>query len=127
MRDAPWIAIAGALGALSRWGVSSLVNRHLGERLAWGTLTVNVVGSLVLGVMMQVGMSSETFPRALRVALTVGFLGAFTTFSTFSYETYRYVENGAWGTALVNVLANLIPGLIAAWAGLALGRVIVGS
>jgi fluoride exporter len=127
VRDALWIAIAGALGALSRYGVSSLVNRHFGERLAWGTLTVNIAGSLLLGLLMQVGMSSEAIPKSLRMALTVGFLGAFTTFSTFSYETYRYVENGAWGTAAVNVVANVIPGLIAAAAGLALGRVIVGS
>lgn len=127
MREAFWIAIAGALGALSRYGISSLANRYFGDRLAWGTLTVNVVGSLLLGMLMHVGMASNAMPKPLRLALTVGFLGAFTTFSTFSYETYRYVENGSWGTALVNVLANVIPGLLAAWLGLVLGRMIVGG
>ena len=127
MREALWIAVAGALGALSRYGVSTLVNRHFGDRLAWGTLTVNVVGSLLLGMLMHIGLASNVMPKPLRMAVTVGFLGAFTTFSTFSYETFRYVESGAWGTALINVLANLIPGLLAAWLGLALGRMIVGG
>lgn len=126
MRDAFLIAIAGALGALSRWGVSTVVNRHLGERLAWGTLMVNVLGSFVLGVLVQVGMSSEAIPKSIRLAATVGFLGAFTTFSTFSYETFRYVDSGAWGTATVNVLANVVPGLLAVWAGLAVGRALAG-
>ena len=65
--------------------------------------------------------------KGARLALTVGFLGAFTTFSTFSYETFRYLDNGSWGTALVNVLANLIPGLLAVWAGMALGRLLVAG
>lgn len=127
MREVVWIAVAGALGALSRYGVSTLANRWLGDRLAWGTLTVNILGSLLLGMLMHIGMSSDLVPKPMRMALTVGFLGAFTTFSTFSYETFRYLQNGAFGTALINVVANVVPGLLAAWLGLVIGRAIVGA
>jgi CrcB protein len=126
-RDLLWIALAGALGALSRYGLSTFIHRRFGDGMAWGTLTVNVLGSLALGLIVQIGLSSDALPKGARLALTVGFLGAFTTFSTFSYETFRYLDNGSWGTALVNVLANLIPGLLAVWAGMALGRLLVAG
>ncbi len=124
-RELVWIALAGAIGALSRYGLSTFVHRRFGDGMAWGTLTVNVLGSLVLGLIVQVGLSSDVLPKGARLALTVGFLGAFTTFSTFSYETFRYLENGSWGTAAANVFGNLVPGLLAVWAGMALGRLLV--
>lgn len=122
-----YIAIAGALGALSRWGISVAGQTLLGGPFAWGTLIANVLGCFLLGFLMHVGLVSDKIPPALRTALAVGFLGALTTFSTFSYETVKYLENGSWTLALTNIGANLGLGLIATIAGLMLGRLLFGA
>jgi CrcB protein len=119
------IAAMGAFGAVARYAVSGWAYRFLGDRMAWGTLAVNVLGSFLLGVLMTAGLQSSALPRLWRVALGVGFLGAFTTYSTFSYETVRYLEQGAYMTAVTNVGLNLIVGLFAAGLGLAFGRLVM--
>ncbi len=121
------LAIAGAAGTVSRYVVSGWAYRLLGERFAFGTLAVNVVGCFLLALVMQVALVSDAVPRSLRLALTVGFLGAFTTFSTFGYETLRYLEDGAWLLATANVAANLIVGLSACWAGLLAANALTGG
>ncbi|RMF20026.1 MAG: fluoride efflux transporter CrcB, partial [Deltaproteobacteria bacterium] len=121
------LAVGGALGTLSRYAVSGWAYRLLGERLAYGTLVVNVAGCFLLAFIMQVGLTTDALPRTLRLAVTVGFLGAFTTFSTFGYETMRYLEDGAWLLAAANAGANLFIGLAACWAGLAVANVITGG
>lgn len=126
MREVLAIAAMGALGAVSRYAVSGYMYRVFGERLAWGTLAVNVLGSFFLGVLMVVGFQSSALPSVWRVGLGIGFLGAFTTYSTFSYETVRYLEQGAWGSALSNVALNLVLGLAAAAIGLAFGKLVMG-
>lgn len=127
MREALFIAGMGAAGALARYWLSGQAYRWFGVGLPYGTLVVNVLGSLLLGFLMHVGLTTDLVPRALRTALATGFLGAFTTYSTFAYETVRYVEDGAWGLAALNVAANLVLGLGAAVGGLALGRLLVGG
>jgi len=87
-------------------------------------LTVNLIGCFFIGFIMQAGVNSSIIPRGLRLPLTVGFLGAFTTFSTFSYETLGYMEKGAWPTAGLNVLMNVVPGIIAAFLGVWLARTV---
>ena len=122
-----WIAMAGALGALCRCGVSRMSQRFLGEQFAWGTLIVNVIGCFLLGFLMHFGLSSDKLSAEARTAMTVGFLGALTTFSTFSYETACFIENGNWTAATLNILANLIIGLVATFGGLALARTLLGG
>src|SRR4030095_9553432 len=100
------LTVAGALGTRSRWAVSGWAYRLFGERFPYGTLLVNVIGCLLIGVVMEVSLLTDLLPPAWRVALTIGFLGGFTTFSTFGYETLRYLEDGAWWPALANVGAN---------------------
>jgi len=121
------LAFAGALGSLGRYALSGLTYRLLGNGFAWGTFAVNVLGCFMLGFTMQLGLSSEAIPRTLRVAVTVGFLGAFTTFSTFGYETTRYLEDGAWMLALTNVGASVIVGLLSTWLGLTAARAALGG
>ncbi len=121
------LAVAGALGTLSRYAVSGWAYRLLGERLAYGTLVVNVAGCFVLALVMQVALATDALPRTLRLAATVGFLGAFTTFSTFGYETVRYLEDGAWLLAAANAGANLFGGLAACWVGLIVANAITGG
>jgi len=98
--------------------------RALGERFPHGTLIVNVVGCLLLGFLLSVG--DAHLGREARVALGTGFLGSFTTFSTFGVETVRLVERGDWGAALLNVGLNVVVGLACAGVGMALARRLVG-
>jgi len=122
-----WIAMAGALGALCRWWISRAGYALLGGNFAWGTLIANVIGCFLLGFLMHFGLVSDKLSAPARTALTVGFLGALTTFSTFSYETVCYVEDGNWIAAAVNVSVNLIIGLAATVGGLALARTLFGG
>lgn len=121
------IAAAGAAGALCRWGISRAGYALLGANFAWGTLIANIIGCFLLGFLMHFGMVSDKLSATARTALTVGFLGALTTFSTFSYETVCYVEDGNWIAAATNLSANLIIGLAATFAGLALARTLFGG
>ena len=120
------IAIGGALGAVSRYGVNLACARWLGDHFAFGTLVVNVVGCFLLGMLAPLG--SAEFARWNAVthsAATVGFLGALTTFSTFGFETARYIENTQHGAAMANVGANLLLGMAAVYLGLTVGRWLV--
>jgi len=127
MREMLVLALSGAAGTLARWGLSGAMYRLLGERFPYGTLAVNVVGCVLLGAGMETALLTDALPRALRVPLAAGFLGAFTTFSTFGYETMRYVEDGAWSLAGINIVANLVLGLGATWLGFVTARVGFGG
>jgi CrcB protein len=124
--QALYLFIAGGLGALGRYGLSGLAQR-IGAGFPWGTLAVNVLGSLTLGFIMQIGLSTDVIPREVRIAATVGFLGAFTTFSTFSFETARYLEDGVWSTGLLNIISNVVLCIAAALLGMFLGRTATGG
>lgn len=117
----PWIALGGALGAVARFGVSLAAARALGPSLPWGTFLVNVLGSICLGALMEASLQAEWSPQ-LKVLLTTGFLGAFTTFSTFSVETVRLVERGDLGFALGSVLGNGVLGIGGAFLGILAAR-----
>ncbi len=119
-----FISIAGALGAVSRYGLSSLVHRVMGKNFAWGTLTVNVAGCLIIGFLFDWMLNADTISPSLRLALTVGFLGAFTTFSAFSYETLEFANRGMWGMAGLNVAANVVLGVFAVVLGLGIGKAV---
>jgi CrcB protein len=116
------IAVAGALGALARYGLEGLVSRRNPGAFPWGTFAVNVSGAFVLGLLFTVLTEHLAVAPWLRVATTVGFLGAYTTFSTFSLETYRLIEDGAIGLAVVNAAGSVAAGLLAVYGGIVLGR-----
>jgi CrcB protein len=127
LREIIYIAVAGSIGALSRYYMSGLVHRLFGDSFPYGTLAVNFIGSFLIGLIMQISLSTDLVPQNLRLALTVGFLGAFTTFSTFSYETIRYFEDGAWLAGGANILANVVLGIIAVIIGIFVGRTMLGG
>lgn len=119
------IALGGALGALGRHFVGSLMLHWLGTSFPWGTLAVNVFGSFVMGALVETMALVWSPSQELRALLTVGFLGAFTTFSTFSLDFYVVLQRGEIGLASIYLLASVsfsIGGLIA---GLAVMRVIL--
>ncbi len=121
------IAAFGAAGAVSRYALSGWVYRWTGESFPSGTLAVNLVGCFALGIIAHIGQTTDLIAESHRPALTIGFLGAFTTFSTFGYETFRQLEGGLWGAALLNIGANVLVGLFAVWAGIAVARGLVGG
>jgi len=122
MRTVVAIAVAGALGALARYGLEGLVSRRLPGAFPWGTFVVNVSGAFVLGFVFTVMTEQLTVAPWIRGAITIGFVGAYTTFSTFSFETYRLVEDGAVGIAAANALGSIAAGLGAVYLGVVSGR-----
>ena len=122
------IAIGGAAGALSRYGVGQAA-RRLGAEFPWGTLCVNLTGSFLIGLIAGVQMHvSDSQRMRLVMALGItGFLGAFTTFSAFSLESVSLVRNDKFMLAGANVLANCAFGVLLAFAGFWASRYIVGA
>lgn len=117
------IALAGAAGALARYGLDGLVASRA-RAFPWGTFVVNMTGSLLLGFAFTLLTERYRVDPWLRSAITIGFLGAYTTFSTLSLETYRLFEDGAYGLAFANALGSLAGGLLALYVGVVLGRVL---
>jgi len=113
------VAAGGALGAVTRYGLSALMARLLGTGFPWGTLLVNVVGSFALGYLAMAWTTRPT-PEAVRAVWTVGFLGALTTFSTFSVEAIALLQDSHYGRAGLYVIGSVLLALVAASLGLAL-------
>ncbi len=120
------ICAGGAIGTGARYLISVWSARQFGTGFPFGTLIVNIGGSFLLGLLMHVGTSSEVMPPTLRLALTTGVMGGFTTYSTFNYETTAYLRDGAWLLAATNVAMTLIACVTAGLLGAAAGRWIVG-
>jgi fluoride exporter len=116
------IALFGALGCLTRYWLSGWVYSWAGRVFPWGTLVVNVVGAFFIGLTMEFALRSTLISPTLRIALTIGFLGGLTTFSTFSYETFRLLEEGAFISATVNVLSSVLVCLVFTWFGIFAAR-----
>ena len=121
MTPLAWAAfvVAGAVGAPLRYVVDGFVAERVSGAFPWGTWLINVSGSFVLGVLTGLALY-HGLPRTPKLVLGTGFCGAFTTFSTFSYETVRLVEEGDVDDAVRNVAATVAAGLAAAAAGMAL-------
>lgn len=116
------IAAGGAIGSVLRYGVGNMVTRVSGTGFPWGTLTVNALGSLLFGLLAFWLMERFPAESALRSFLLVGLLGAFTTFSTFSWETLGLLQHGELLRAMLNVLGSVVLCVALAFAGLQLGR-----
>ena len=115
-----FLAVGGAAGTLARYGLGGLL-QPAGSTFPWGTLVVNVTGSFALGFLMRWLLGSGVATPELRAALTVGFCGAFTTMSTFSYETIALLEDGQSLRAAAYVAGTLGASLVGVFSGLALG------
>ena len=118
------IAIGGGLGSIARFAVSREMVNLFGNYLPYGTLSVNVAGSLALGLFAEVFLDRPEIGSAIRLGLTVGFLGAFTTFSTFSYESLQLMMNGEVWRAIFNVVLNAFACIGMCYVGVQLARMI---
>jgi CrcB protein len=122
-----WVCLGGAFGSGARYLLSGWLAERLGPAFPYGTFAVNVLGSFLLAVLMHVGLASAALSPTLRIALGTGVLGGFTTYSTFSYETFVYLREGAFALAALNASVTLLGCLVACWLGFAAARWLVGS
>ena len=121
-----YLAVGGALGTLARYGLSGWVHGMAGARFPWGTLIVNVVGSLLIGFALRY-LEGVPVSAELRATITVGALGAFTTFSTYTYETMALLRDGQWLRAAMYSLGSLSIGLVAVAIGLSCAGILLDA
>lgn len=117
-----WLALAGALGTVSRYALAGMVHKFSGASFPWGTFVVNVVGCFVAGLLWTLFENRWPVSGEMRLIVLVGFMGAFTTFSAFILETGELVRTAEWMRALANVAFQNGLGFLALFAGMTLGR-----
>ena len=119
------VAIGAALGGVARYYLASAIQHRVGPTFPWGTLAINVSGSLLLGVLMRYALATPSVSTELRAFLTTGFCGGYTTFSTYSYETATLLEDGQYWRAGTYALASVVLALLATFAGFVLARELI--
>jgi CrcB protein len=124
MQTVIYIAVFGALGCVARYFLSGWTYEKLGWGFPWGTLSVNVVGAFIIGLIMELGLRNANIPANLRIGLVAGFLGGLTTFSTFSYETFKLLETGRILVAFANVLISVTLCLLFTWLGIVVAKIL---
>ena len=122
MQTVLFIAVFGALGCVSRYYLSGWTYEKLGWGFPWGTLSVNVAGAFIIGLIMELGLRNANLPANLRIGLVTGFLGGLTTFSTFSYETFKLLETGRFLVAFSNVMISVSVCLLSTWLGIVVAK-----
>jgi CrcB protein len=118
------IALGGALGAIARYQMASMIQARIPAGFPWGTFVVNISGCLVMGVATTLLTDRLVVHPNWRFLVPIGFIGAYTTFSTFEMETFRAVTEGAWLIGGANVVGSVVAGYVALWLGVILARVI---
>ena len=118
-----FVFLGAGLGGITRYGTSTMLAGLLGINFAYGTLTVNAIGSFLIGLLaVFIPERLATLEVHLAPFLLIGFLGGMTTFSSFSLETLNLIENGQWGHAGINIASNVILSIAMAWLGIIGGR-----
>lgn len=112
----------GATGTLARYGLDGWIQYRVGARFPAGTLAINLIGCLLLGVIGEFSLNHISVPPDWRIGLTIGLMGGFTTFSTFGWDTVRMLNDGEWLKAIVYVGASVLGGIICMIAGMRLGN-----
>jgi fluoride exporter len=116
------IAVFGAVGTLARYGLQGLIQVRAAGTFPYGTLTVNLTGCFLLGLIGQLTLNRMVIPPDWRVAIAVGFFGGYTTFSTFGWETAKMLEDGEWLPATLYVAASVVVGLMLSVTGIRLAN-----
>ena len=118
------VGIGGFLGAIARYALGTYIGSRYGVRFPLGTFIINVSGSFLIGLILTL-LARTTASAYWRYLIPIGFIGAYTTFSTFEYETLRAIQDGQLMTGFLNIALSLVIGFVAVWAGAAIGRVLV--
>jgi CrcB protein len=116
------VALGGALGATGRWLLDRLIEDRSESVFPWSTLTINVTGCLLIGVVVEALVDRHHLPAWIRIGLVVGVIGGYTTFSTYAQETFSLIESDDVAVALVYATASVVVGVLAVYAGTLLGR-----
>lgn len=124
MRELVAVAAGGAIGASLRWGLGTWMVGRTGPGFPWHTMLINISGAFLLGVLVALSLEKGVIGSDLRLFLGTGLLGGFTTFSTLSYESIALMQDGLWAAGLANMFGSGIAGLVAAWLGIVVGRVV---
>lgn len=117
-----YVAIGGALGALMRYSLGTLITETMGKEFPYGTFTVNILGSFVMGIAIAMLVGMMPRGRELHALFVIGTLGGFTTFSAFAYESYILLERGDMGGAIIYILGSVILSILAFFVGMAIFR-----
>lgn len=119
-----WISIGAVLGANLRYWVGDWAAQRFGSGFPYGTMLVNLTGSFLLGLLVSLTFEHFIIDPRLRILLTIGFLGSYTTFSTFAYESVTLITQGQWGLGLFNLLGSTLLGVLFAALGIWLGKIL---
>ena len=122
MQKTIFISLAGLVGTLLRYWLSTFVARQYGDTFPWGTMAVNLIGCLVAGIVFFLTEERFLISPAVRTVILIGLLGGFTTFSSFGLHTFTLLRDGEFGLAMLNVVTSNILGLLMVWIGYILGR-----
>jgi CrcB protein len=120
------VCLAGGAGTGARYLLGGFIQRTMGASFPYGTITINASGSFLISILMYLGLDKQAIGPDLRVVLTTGVMGGFTTYSTFNYETLRLAQNGAWALAALNIAVTVVVCLVTGGLGLLLARAIAG-
>src|ERR1700689_3826004 len=118
------VAIGGALGSVLRFWLGSYIGGRLGNRFPYGTFAVNMTGSFLIGVVLTVLAGKTQWSLNWRYLIPIGFIGGYTTFSAFEYETFRLFQDGQMVSAMLNVALSVVIGFAGVWLGVVAGRAI---
>ena len=121
------VALGGAIGSVARYGVGAVAAQLLGAAFPWGTLLVNLSGSFLISLVMHVALAGTAISLELRIFLTTGIMGGYTTYSSFNYETLALINQRAYGLAGLNLAATVVGCFLTGVLGLAAGRVLAGA
>ena len=120
-----FIGLAGFVGTLARFGLSEIASRRLGTSFPIGTLTVNIIGCFLAGFLFYAVQERTTVSETVRLAIVVGFLGGFTTFSAFGVQTFALFKNGEVGLGLLNVAISNVFGIAVVWVGYSIAKLTI--
>ena len=119
-----WVGLGGFFGTIARYLLSGWVAVRWGAIFPWGTFVINISGSFVLGFFLAFAQDRPWVHSGARLMFAVGFVGAYTTFSTYTYESFRLMTEGQFALAAFNIVGSVVVGLVAVFAGVALGNAV---
>jgi CrcB protein len=119
-----WISIGAVLGANLRYWVGDWAAQRFGSGFPYGTMLVNLTGSFLLGLLVSLTLEHFIIDPRLRILLTIGFLGSYTTFSTYAYESVTLISQGQWGLGIFNLFGSTLLGALFAALGIWLGKIL---